>query len=265
MTSRPSTTRRSPATDKADNLNWQGNTLYLTDDHSDYGLTVLKDAKAVVCQPENGSTKWREYDSVSDAVDSLGDADGDDTNNQLGYDGRIVAVLDGRGVAKWVLFLSNTDVKTGTIKPSGGKSSATELSVGASPTAANVAAILKGEEPGGVYTIKESFASASPITFGGVVKSEDLMFFPFISTGAADSYNFTIRKGNEIWYNETGAAGGVGAHILYLAAFDADGDNSTYSASATGKLVTEFKFEKGEYTYTLNCGTNSYKGTFTIG
>ena len=254
-----------PATDKADNLNWQGNTLYLTDDHSDYGLTVLKDAKAVVCQPENGSTKWREYDSVNDAVDSLGDADGNDTNNQLGYNGRIVAVLDGRGVAKWVLFLSNTDVKTGTIKPSGGKSSATELSVGASPTGAGIAAILKGEEPGGVYTIKESFATDATIVFGAKVKSEDLMFFPFIAAGTSDSFSFTIRKGSEIWYNETGTATGAGAHILYLAAFDTDGDGSAYAAGTTGKLVTAGKFDKGEYTYTLNCGTNSYKGTFTIG
>ena len=88
--------------------------MYLTSDHDDYGLTFVKDAKAVVHQQVNGKWKWQEYDTVSDAIDALGDADKSDSNGKLGFDGRITAVLNSNGVAKWVVIDSNTDVVTGT-------------------------------------------------------------------------------------------------------------------------------------------------------
>ena len=99
---------------KADDLHLEGNTMYLTSNHDDYGLTFVKDAKAVVHQQVNGKWKWQEYDTVSDAIDALGDADKSDSNGKLGFDGRITAVLNSNGVAKWVVIDSNTDVVTST-------------------------------------------------------------------------------------------------------------------------------------------------------
>lgn len=97
----------------ASNLHLEGRTLYLMDDQSDYGLTLAKDAKAVVHQRRDGDWKWEEYDSVKAAIDELGDAK--ESTEALEYAGRITAVLDSNGVAKWVVFNSDTDVETGHV------------------------------------------------------------------------------------------------------------------------------------------------------
>ena len=97
----------------ASNLHLEGRTLYLMDDQSDYGLTLVKDAKAVVHQRRDGDWKWEEYDSVKAAIDELGDAK--ESTEALEYAGRITAVLDSNGVAKWVVFNSDTDVETGHV------------------------------------------------------------------------------------------------------------------------------------------------------
>ena len=86
-----------------------GRTLYSSD--VDVGLTMVSDAKAVVRQMENGKTETTNYGSVAEAIAALGDANENATGKQ--YDGRIVAVLDDRGVAEWVFFDSDTAIWTG--------------------------------------------------------------------------------------------------------------------------------------------------------
>ena len=86
-----------------------GRTLYSSD--VDVGLTLVSDAKAVVRQMENGKTETTNYGSVAEAIAALGDANENAAGKQ--YDGRIVAVLDDRGVAEWVFFDSDTAIWTG--------------------------------------------------------------------------------------------------------------------------------------------------------
>ena len=95
----------------------QGRTMYITDDQDDYGLTLASDAKAVVIQDENGKGDVEtEFDSVSAAISYL--ADHDDDTPELEYVGKIVAVLNDNGTAAWVVFDSNTELVTGTNRPS---------------------------------------------------------------------------------------------------------------------------------------------------
>ena len=91
-------------------LNLQGRTLWVLDGQADHGIDFVRDAKAVVIQPENGDEKVREYDSVQGAVDSLGDPiPGNDVKEFYGI---ISAALNSQGVAEWVVFYSNTNVDT---------------------------------------------------------------------------------------------------------------------------------------------------------
>ena len=91
-------------------LNLQGRTLWVLDGQADHGIDFVRDAKAVVIQPENGKEEIREYDSVQGAVDSLGDPiPGNDVKEFYGI---ISAALNSQGVAEWVVFYSNTNVDT---------------------------------------------------------------------------------------------------------------------------------------------------------
>ena len=96
-------------------LAFQGNTLRYSASNNDLALPVARNAKAVVSQIINGSTKWENYDSVSSAYSILNDADGDSTTNVNGakqFDGQVIAVLDSNGVAAWVIFIDNTPTNT---------------------------------------------------------------------------------------------------------------------------------------------------------
>ena len=102
--------------DNVNALTLQGRTLYVTMDRSDYGLALTSDAKAVVIQKENGKDNVKtEFDSVSGAINYL--ADPNDTTDPLEYKGKIVAILDSNGAAQWVVFVSGTELTTGSDKP----------------------------------------------------------------------------------------------------------------------------------------------------
>ena len=93
-------------------LNLQGRTLYITPDQADAGLALASDAKAVVVQPENGKTNVKtEFTSVSSAISHL--ADPVDQSTALEYKGEIFAVLNSNGSAAWVVFYSDTELRTG--------------------------------------------------------------------------------------------------------------------------------------------------------
>ena len=93
-------------------LNLQGRTLYITPDQDDAGLALASDAKAVVVQPENGKTNVKtEFTSVSSAISHL--ADPVDQSTALEYQGEIFAVLNSNGSAAWVVFYSDTELRTG--------------------------------------------------------------------------------------------------------------------------------------------------------
>ena len=91
----------------ADDLRVVGRTMYLGVGY-DYGLTFVENAPAVVIQPEDDGTKKTEYSSVAAAIGALGDPV--DGTPEKEYKGRIVAVLNSQGVAKWVVFVSDTPV-----------------------------------------------------------------------------------------------------------------------------------------------------------
>ena len=91
-------------------LNLQGRTLWVLNGQRDHGIDFIRDAKAVVIQPENEKIEIREYSSVQGAVDSLGDPiPGNDVKEFYGI---ISAALNSQGVAEWVVFYSNTNVDT---------------------------------------------------------------------------------------------------------------------------------------------------------
>ena len=104
-------------------LRLQGRTLYVDADQHDYGIDFIRDAKAVVRQREGtlteNSWKTRAYSSVSEAIDSLGDAVKNDKDTKE-FRGIITAVLNSQGVAEWVVFYSDTvaETKTNTNDPS---------------------------------------------------------------------------------------------------------------------------------------------------
>ena len=113
----PTSARLSAAT--APDLHVEGRTLKLgLDSAADHGLTLVSESTpAVVIQYEDNEKETRYYSSVSAALSSLGDADGNYTDGKLGFAGRITAVLNSQGVAKWVVINSDTPVNTkaGTI------------------------------------------------------------------------------------------------------------------------------------------------------
>ena len=100
-------------------LKLQGRTLYVDAAQNDYGLDFVRDAKAVVIQPEGyidslgneqADLETRAYSSVQEAVDSLGDAN-PLTAGTREFRGIITAVLNSQGVAEWIVFYSDTMVQ----------------------------------------------------------------------------------------------------------------------------------------------------------
>ena len=92
-------------------LHLQRRTLYVGIT-GERGLTFVEGAKAVVIQTVNGEARVKtQYDSVADAIAALGDPV--TGTPELEYKGRITAVLNSSGVAKWVVFNSDTPVTTG--------------------------------------------------------------------------------------------------------------------------------------------------------
>ena len=93
-------------------LNLQGRTLYITKDQKDMGLALASDAKAVVVQPENGkSNVITEFTTVKSAISHL--ADPYDQTSELEYRGEIFAVLNSNGSGAWIVFNSDTELRTG--------------------------------------------------------------------------------------------------------------------------------------------------------
>ena len=93
-------------------LHLQRRTLYVGIT-GERGLTFVEGAKAVVIQTVNGEARVKtQYDSVADAIAALGDPV--TGTPELKYKGRITAVLNSSGVAKWVVFNSDTPVTTGS-------------------------------------------------------------------------------------------------------------------------------------------------------
>ena len=119
-------------------LKLQGRTLYVLENQADYGIDFVKDAKAVVRQPVNDKMKTTAYSSVFTGQDHIIDAllvghaaegnliegvavdvvgGGSGSSAVLAPDvkefrGIITAVLNGSGVAEWVVFYSDTNVDT---------------------------------------------------------------------------------------------------------------------------------------------------------
>ena len=94
-------------------LNLQGRTMYITADRTDAGLAFTSDAKAVVIQKENNKENVKtEFASVGSAISHLADADISNPGTQ--FDGNIFAALDSNGVAKWVVFVSDTPLNSGS-------------------------------------------------------------------------------------------------------------------------------------------------------
>ena len=93
-------------------VNLSGNTMYVTSNQTDTGLAIAKDAKAVVIQKENGEIKKTEFSTVASAINYLADANETVTGKQ--YAGDIFALLNANTSAAWVVFNSDTELKTGT-------------------------------------------------------------------------------------------------------------------------------------------------------
>ena len=84
--------------------------MYVTSNQTDTGLAIAKDAKAVVIQKENGEIKKTEFSTVASAINYLADANETVTGKQ--YAGDIFALLNANTSAAWVVFNSDTELKT---------------------------------------------------------------------------------------------------------------------------------------------------------
>ncbi len=112
---------------QANNLKIVGNTMYFREKTEtiggvtytkDTGLAFVAGAPAVVIQTVDSNVKKIECASVAQAIAELGDPDVNTTEKE--FEGRIVAVLNSQGAAKWVVFISDTPVNTKGIAPVGG-------------------------------------------------------------------------------------------------------------------------------------------------
>ena len=110
------------ANDVATELTLQGRTLYVTANRSDVGLGLKSGAKAVTIQKENGEADVvTNFSDVSSALGHLADAN--ENAAGLQYSGKIVAVLDSNGVAEWIVFINNIELKAGNQGGQGGSTS----------------------------------------------------------------------------------------------------------------------------------------------
>ena len=89
-----------------------GNTLYITKGQRDTGLAIGRDARAVVIQVENGEEKKTEFSTVESAVNYLADAV--ENTGAKEYEGDIFALLNSNATAAWVVFKSETELKSGS-------------------------------------------------------------------------------------------------------------------------------------------------------
>ena len=234
---------------KADDLRFDGRTLYLTsvgttNTERDQGLTFAEGAKAVVHQQIGGKWKWQEYDSVAAAIDSLGDADGDDTNGQLGFNGRLTAVLNSNGTAKWIVIHSDTDVETGSTPIQTNKLVGVEnVNVGFdSRTTGNDTSwknIMKAQADG-------LYQSDYMLSTWSATDAENVLFAKF--TAADTTATVTIREkssNGKVWYVEN--LTGLTKDSAAIFAVHVKNGGTHYATGASGDLVTKGTLPKGTY------------------
>ena len=114
--------------DTATELTLQGRTLYVTSARTDVGLGLKADAKAVTIQTENNEANVvTNFSDVSSALGHLADAN--ENAAGLQFSGKVVAILDSNGVAEWVVFVNNTELKAGNQGSTGVGSTSTEDTV----------------------------------------------------------------------------------------------------------------------------------------
>ena len=109
-------------------LKIEGRTLYLAKG-DDFGLVMAStNTPTVLIQNEGGKRNVKtEYSDVKSAINAMEDAN--DANPGFGFKGRITAVLDGQGRAKWVVIKSDTTVPVASGGNAGASSNATTVSL----------------------------------------------------------------------------------------------------------------------------------------
>ncbi len=259
------------AGEKADDLHMVGKTLFLTSEdvtaaERDFGLTFEAGAKAVVHQQINGKWKWQEFDSVSAAIDALGDADGDDTNDMLGFNGRLTAALTSKGTAKWIVIHSDTDVVTGNTVVTNNKIEGVDAMdiTPATGTALNASTLV-----GSAFTLPVNAALKNAL--GMTSNVEDCLFFGFNAPQQQDVTIIIRKVGESKTYSETTAGVTAGNHTSYV---DILGKPVYHSANATGSLAnpagvsqsTTKTWPKGDYTWTITGAKDGVlaEGKFTV-
>lgn len=233
-----------------------GKTLFLTSEdvtaaERDFGLTFEAGAKAVVHQRINGKWKWQEFDSVSAAIDALGDADGDDTNDMLGFNGRLTAALTSKGTAKWIVIHSDTDVVTGNTVVTNNKIEGVDAM---DITPATGADLNASTLIGSAFTLPANATLKTALRMTSDV--EDCLFFGFNAPQAQDVTIIIRKVGDTKTYSETTAGVTAGNHTSYV---DILGKPVYHSANATGSLAnpaggsqsTTKTWPKGDYTWTI--------------
>ena len=102
-------------------LSLQGRTLYVTPDQTDVGLALASDCKAVVIQKENGKLVKTEFTSVKSAIARVAEPAGELNTAGIQYEGRVVAALNSSGVAQWIVFVNDNELRTGSNAGFGGE------------------------------------------------------------------------------------------------------------------------------------------------
>ena len=107
----------------------QGRTLYITTGQYDEGLALASDCRAIVIQKEyNKKDVLTEFASVETALKHIADKDKDTT--ALEFDGEVIAVMNDRGAAAWVVFKTDEELHAGTTSGGGQLPNATVINNG---------------------------------------------------------------------------------------------------------------------------------------
>ena len=262
---------------QANNLKIVGNTMYFREKTEtiggvtytkDTGLAFVAGAPAVVIQTVDSNVKKIECASVAQAIAELGDPDVNTTEKE--FEGRIVAVLNSQGAAKWVVFISDTPVNTKGIAPVGGDVEITVKRVLDNGTGAKqelqpvvLTRSTSAFTASNYWTISATGTLAAPAGYTAMIPSQDVYY---VRGQKTYEISFTYVKNAPVPYtvkfDGNGATAGTIADLTETAA----GAGVTLPAATpltapTGKVFAGWALKATDSTATAGVAGAKYRPT----
>lgn len=234
----------------------------------DTGLAFVAGAPAVVIQTVDSNVKKIECASVAQAIAELGDPDVNTTEKE--FEGRIVAVLNSQGAAKWVVFISDTPVNTKGIAPVGGDVEITVKRVLDNGTGAKqelqpvvLTRSTSAFTASNYWTISATGTLAAPAGYTAMIPSQDVYY---VRGQKTYEISFTYVKNAPVPYtvkfDGNGATAGTIADLTETAA----GAGVTLPAATpltapTGKVFAGWALKATDSTATAGVAGAKYRPT----